>query len=223
MKKNSRRRLPALIAALVVLLAIAGSCVYFIPLVKVKNIEVHGATNADTAQVAEATGISVGENMLRVDSAAAAKNVASVPWVEKVTVSRSWPSTITVDVTEHQPVGYVKDKGTPLAVNEHGQVFLSGAQPEGAVEFRNVKADDAAAIEAAAQAVVALQPQVREQLEYMSVKNAESIELHFREDRTVFWGSADRAREKAEATRVVLLRDGAEWNVSNPAIPTLKS
>lgn len=223
MKKASRRRLPVIIAAVVVLAAIAGMGAYFFPLVTVKNIEVVGATNADQVQVADASGLRTGDNMLRVDSADAAKNVASVPWVEKVTVARSWPSTITINVTEHQPVGFVKDKSTPLAVNEHGKVFLSGVQPEGAVEFKDVKADDSHAIEAIAASVVALKPQVREQLEFVQAKNAESIEMHFRDDRQVFWGSSDRASEKAEATRIVLLREGAKWNVSNPAMPTLKT
>ena len=107
-------------------------------------------------------------------------------------------------------------------MNAQGKTFLRGVQPEGAAEFRDVKADDSAAIAAAAKAVAALKPENREHLEYVSVKNAERIEMHFADNRVVFWGSADRASEKAEATWVVLQREGARWNVSNPAMPTLK-
>ena len=222
MKKKNRRRIPLAVALVVLLVAILAVCAYFFPLLTVKNIEVEGAVHADTEQVKTATGIPAGENMFRVDSATAAQNVAVQPWVEKATVSRSWPNTVTVSITEHQAVGYLKDKGDPLAVNAQGKTFLRGVQPEGAAEFRDVKADDSAAIAAAAKAVAALKPENREHLEYVSVKNAERIEMHFADDRVVFWGSADRASEKAEATWVVLQREGARWNVSNPAMPTLK-
>lgn len=223
MKKRAKRRLPAIIAGLVVLLAIVGVAAYFFPLLKVGQINVEGTANADPAVVQESSGIRNGDNMLRIDTATAAKNVAGVPWVEKVTVSRDWPTSVTISITEHRGVGTINEGGTLYNVNEHGQIFLQGAEPEGAVEFRHVDPQDSAAVKAAADAVVVLSPELVGQLERVEAKTAESVELFFADDRRVFWGSAERASEKAEATRVVLMREGKDWNVSNPAMPALRT
>lgn len=217
------KKLTWIIAALATLVASVAVAAYFFPIVTVSKVEVVGAKNAEVLAVKEATGINNGENMLRVDTVAAARGVSAVPWVEKVTVSRSWPTAITVDITEHHAVGYVMDGDTPNVVDSHGRVFLAGVQPEEAVEFDQASRDDEAALEAAAAAVVALHPEVRAQLEKVEVPTAENLTMLFSEGRTVTWGSAERAAEKAEATRIVLGREGNTWNVSNPAMPTVRN
>lgn len=208
----------AAIGVVVVLIVVA----YFYPILGVKDVKVEGAQHADVAAVSEASEISEGDNMLRVDTAGAAQRVSQVPWIDKVTVSRSWPSTISVEVVENVAVGYVMDGDTPSAVGADGRVFLQGAQPEGVPEFERAKLDDAPAIKAAAQAMAALPDELRAQVEKVEVPDAESISLFFPEGKEVYWGSSERAEEKAEATRIVLTREGGRWNVSNPAMPTVR-
>ncbi|MBC2680910.1 cell division protein FtsQ/DivIB [Corynebacterium anserum] len=223
MNTRAKRRLPAIIAGLVVVLAAVGVLAYFFPLLKVGQINVEGTVNADVAQIQDASGIATGDNMLRLDTSGAAQTIAHVPWVEKVTVSRHWPTSVNISITEHRGVGVINRGGTLYDVNEHGQIFLQGAAPEGAVEFKNVDPQDSAAVKAAADAVVALSPELVGQLDRVEAKSAESVELFFHDGRRVFWGSSERASEKAEATRVVLTREGQEWNVSNPAMPTVRT
>lgn len=211
----------AAVAALGVL-AVLVVVAYFVPLLSVKEVKVEGAQHADPAAVSESAEISAGDNMLRVDTAGAAQRVSQVPWIDKVTVSRSWPNTISIEVVENKAVGYVMDGDTPNAVSADGRVFLQGAQPEGVPEFERAKLEDTAAIAAAAEAVAALPDDLRGQLERVEVPDAESVALFFPEGREVYWGSSERADEKAEATRIVLTREGARWNVSNPAMPTVR-
>lgn len=223
MKKKNKRRIPAIVATLVVLLALGGVAAYFVPVLKVGEVTVEGAKKADHNAIVAATGITPGDNMLRVDTDSAAQAVSSVPWVEKVTVSRSWPTSVTVTVTEHNAVGFIAKGNDVYAVNDHGSIFLRGVRPETAVEFRKTDPSDGKAVQAAATAVSALSPDVRGQLDYIEAKNAESLELVLKDGRRVHWGSAERASEKAEATRVVLQREGKKWNVSNPAMPTVRA
>lgn len=215
-----RKRLQWLVAGLVALVVLLGVLVYAAPIVKVSQIDVQGTTNADPQAIREASAINAGDNMLRLNMAEAAKGVSTVPWVEKVTVKRSWPTTVTVDVTEHKAIGYVMDGDTPHVVDENGQVFLTGVKPEGSFEFKKTKADDARAIDAATKALTALSDDLRGKLEGIEVESADSIRLFF-PNQAVYWGSAERADEKAEATRIVLGREG-NWNVSNPAMPTVR-
>lgn len=222
-KKNQnppRKRLQWLVAGLVALVVLLGVLVYAAPIVKVSQIDVQGTTNADPQAIREASAINAGDNMLRLNMAEAAQGISSVPWVEKVTVKRSWPTTVTVDVTEHKAIGYVMDGDTPQVVDENGQVFLTGVKPEGSFEFKKTKADDARAIDAATKALTALSDDLRGKLERIEAESADSIRLFF-PNQAVYWGSADRADEKAEATRIVLGREG-NWNVSNPAMPTVR-
>ncbi|WP_293819097.1 FtsQ-type POTRA domain-containing protein [uncultured Corynebacterium sp.] len=219
-KSAPRKRLQWLVAGLVALVVLLGVLAYVAPIVKVSQIDVQGTTHADPQAIREASAISAGDNMLRLDMAEAAKGVSTVPWVEKVTVKRSWPTTVTVDVTEHQAIGYVMDGDTPHVVDEKGTVFLTGVKPEGALEFKKAKADDARAIDAATKALTALSDDLRGKLEGIEAESADSIRLFF-PNQAVYWGSADSADEKAEATRIVLGREG-NWNVSNPAMPTVK-
>lgn len=222
-KKNQnppRKRLQWLVAGLVALVVLLGVLVYAAPIVKVSQIDVQGTTNADPQAIREASAINAGDNMLRLNMAEAAQGISSVPWVEKVTVKRSWPTTVTVDVTEHKAIGYVMDGDTPQVVDENGQVFLTGVKPEGSFEFKKTKADDARAIDAATKALTALSDDLRGKLGGIEAESADSIRLFF-PNQAVYWGSADRADEKAEATRIVLGREG-NWNVSNPAMPTVR-
>lgn len=221
--KNARKRLPIVVAGIVVLAAILAVAAYFLPLVGVSKIDVQGTKNADPAVIEQTSGISSGDNMLRLDTDAAAEKIASVPWVEKVTVSRSWPTTVKVEVTEHQGIAFVKQGSETYAVNANGQIFLQGVQPEGAVELKKVDPTNSAAVKGAAMAVASLPPGVQEQIDRVEAETAESIEIFLKDGRRVFWGSAERASEKAEATRVVLTREGKEWNVSNPAMPTVRT
>ncbi|WP_296213513.1 cell division protein FtsQ/DivIB [uncultured Corynebacterium sp.] len=215
-----KKRLQWLVAGLVALVVLLGVLVYAVPIIKVSQIDVQGTTNADPQAIREASTINAGDNMLRLDMAGAAQSVSGVPWVEKVTVKRSWPTTVTVDVTEHQPIGYVMDGDTPHVVNENGQVFLTGVKPEGALEFKKTKADDARAIDSATKVLTALPDDLRGKLEGIEAETADSIRLFF-PHQAVYWGSSERADEKAEATRIVLGREG-NWNVSNPAMPTVR-
>ncbi|MCX2163161.1 hypothetical protein HMPREF3098_08400 [Corynebacterium sp. HMSC28B08] len=209
-----------IIAGVIAAIVVVAIALYAFPVLKVSSIEVEGVQNADAGVVKEAASVGSSANMLRVDTDAVAEKVAQVPWVEQVTVSRAWPSTLKVQVTEHTPVAYFRNGNEVSAVNEAGKVFLKGVAPEGAKEIAGVKPEDSKAITAATTAITALHPKVREKLERVEAKTAESLVLQFAEGKTVVWGSAERASEKAEATRVVLTQEGKKWNVSNPAMPS---
>lgn len=205
--------------ALVVVLVVAAVAAE--QLITVKTVDVSGTVNEDPAAVREASGISEGDRMAGVDTGAAASAVSALPWTDTVTVSRHWPSTVRISVTEHTPVGVLDDAGTPVVVDAEGVQFLRDVIPDGLTPMR-VAASDGDAVTAAAQVLAALPPELKGTVQEVRATAADSVTLAFDGDREVFWGTPDRAAEKAEATRVVLTRDGTRWNVSNPAQPSVK-
>lgn len=216
-----RRRRLAVVLGVVAAVAVLAAVLVLSPLFTVRDIEVEGTGRLTPEQVISAASPVDGQNLLFADTDAAARSVSELPWVEKVTVSRDWPSAVRVSVTEYDAVGVVDADDGPLVINERGRIFLRGETPDGAVKVR-ASADDAAALEAAGRALSALPEELRGTVEEVEAPSAEEVSLRFPEGREVYWGSADRAEEKAEATRVVLTRDGQRWNVSNPALPSVR-
>jgi cell division protein FtsQ len=193
-------------------------------LLTVKKVQIDGTVNQDAASVQDASGIDDGDRMAGIDTGSAASAVSSLPWVDTVTVSRSWPSTVKITVTEHTAVGVLDDGGTPVAVDTGGHQFLRDARPEGATPMR-VSSTDQDAVTAAAEVLRALDemdPEFRAGVTEVDAPASDSVTLKFGDDREIFWGTSDRADEKAEATRIVLTREGARWNVSNPAQPAVR-
>jgi cell division protein FtsQ len=66
-----------------------------------------------------------GDGMVAVDLARIAHAVESVPWVDRASVARSWPSGLTVQVIEQRPVARWGKSGL---VNTRGEVFVQDAQ-----------------------------------------------------------------------------------------------
>jgi cell division protein FtsQ len=211
-------------AAVVVVVVVAALVVYVSPLLHVRSVEVEGTQNLTADEVRDASGVQEGQNLARLDTSAAASGVSRLPWTDSVTVSRSWPSTVRIDVTEHEAVGVLDDGGDPAVVDADGRLFLRGVTPDG-VKKITARADDQGAVTAAAGALAAvrqLDQGLYDQVESADAPGANDVVLKFPEGREVYWGSADRAADKAEATRVVLTREGARWNVSNPGLPSVR-
>ncbi|WP_297005815.1 cell division protein FtsQ/DivIB [uncultured Corynebacterium sp.] len=224
MARNRRPRPRWLLPTVAVVIVVAVGLVLASRFLTVREVQVDGIVNQDRTAVQDASGVDEGDRMAGVDTGSAAAAVSVLPWVDTVTVSRSWPSTVKITVTEHTAVGVLDDGGTPVVVDTEGRQFLRDARPPGATPMR-VSASDQASVTAAAQVLAALDrmdPAFRSGVTEVDAPAADSVILRFGDDREVFWGTSDRADEKAEATRVVLTREGAHWNVSNPTQPAVR-
>ena len=219
--------------ALVVVAAVAWAVLWFTPVATVKEIRVEGVVNGDAAAISESTGIVVGEKLARVDTDAAARAVAADPWVEKVTVGRSWPSAVTVAVQEHAAVIHMRATDGEHLFNGEGVEFLVAPAPPGSVEVVRVprvenpepgKLDlDPVIVRAVLDVLAALPERVRGEVARVDAPGQADIALILHDGREIYFGSSDRTREKGRAAEIVIDREGQRWNVSNPAEPTLRN
>lgn len=228
---------PAAIAGVAVLgvallAVIAWAVLWFTPLATVEDVEVEGVVHGDTAAISEATGIARGEKLARVDTAAAARSVAGQPWVDRVTVSRKWPSTVRVEVVEHRAAAFIRATDGEHLINADGREFLVAPPPEGTVELVRVprvenpepgKFDgDPKVVESALAVLAALPERVRAETARVDAPGAAEITLLLHDGREIHFGSSDRAPEKGRAAEIVLDREGTRWTVSNPIEPALR-
>ncbi len=100
-------------------------------LVSVKHVTVKGASSADSDQVVSTlTDAAKGMSTLDVDQAKLAAAVASIPTVESVSADASFPSSMTIDVTERPPALIASDGHTETPVAADGTILTGLELPK---------------------------------------------------------------------------------------------
>ena len=217
---------------LVAIIAIVAAVVWFSPWLVVKNIDVEGVVHGDKDAIVDASGISENQKLIRLDTDASARSVAGQPWVDSVTVSRSWPQGVTISVREFTPVVFVRATDGEHLFSANGQEFVTAAPPAGVIEVVDAprvdeptdgKVDpEPRVIKAVLNVVKALPEPVAHRVERISAPSEAEIKLFLTDGYEVYFGSSDNAAEKARATEIVLNRGEKIWNVSNPRLPAAK-
>ena len=90
----------------------------------VDDVEVSGVTGAEAAAVSELVAVPTGTPLARVDTDAVADRVRERITVAEVSVRRSWPGTLTVDVVPRTAALVVKNpQGRLEVVDAEGIAF----------------------------------------------------------------------------------------------------
>jgi cell division protein FtsQ len=218
------RRLVVVAVALMLLAGGTGWVVGFTGVLGVHTVAVTGLRALPAAQVSAAAGVRPGQPLARVDTAAVADRVRAIPGVARVAVTRSWPATLRIAVTERLGVAVATVAGVPWLVDGTGVRFqqlrtVPAGLPRLAV--RDVGPDDPATTAALA-ALAALGPPVRAQLEVVTAQTPDSVTLALRGGRTVLWGGTDEPAAKARVLAALLARSGTVYDVSTPSVVTVR-
>jgi cell division protein FtsQ len=223
-RQRLRRLRPLLYAALVLLLVGGGAwLVFFSSVVTVRDVSVHGNQTMSSVRVEAVAKAPMGQQLARVDLAAIQARVESLPAVKSASVSRSWPHTIAISVTERTPVAVV-DRGARLqAVDDDGVLFGSYAHPPDDLPLIATAPDvKSEALAEAARVVTSLRADIAGDVDQVEVESVDRIRLHLSGGRTVMWGSAEQSAEKAAVLAVLLKQPGHEIDVSVPGRPTTR-
>lgn len=225
----SKKSIAGIIAALLAVAVVCGVVVWSVPVFRVSEVKVSGTKELSAEEVEEASGIHHGDNLVRVDVGEAARDVAALPWVASATVSRSFPSSVKVKLTEHTPAAFVKDDGKTRLIDDRGEDFAEGEPPVGAVEITgdtgtpDDSGEDADALhtpemEEAVAVLAALPDDLRGQVGTLDIEERYSMRLHLRDNRTVYWGADEDNANKARAMAAALQLEGTSFDVSNPEL-----
>jgi len=91
----------------------------------VRTVEVGGASPAVAAQVQHALAEVKGASLLKVDLAAAERNVEALPTVASVRLDRAFPHTLRVVVVPERPVAVVRQGADSYLVAQSGRVIAT--------------------------------------------------------------------------------------------------
>jgi cell division protein FtsQ len=222
--KELRRRWVALLTVVTVLAL--GYLLFFSSVLAVKTVEVLGAKTVSADQIRAAAAVPAGQPMLRADVDGIRDRVAEMPGIATVDVSRSWPTTLDITVTERTAVAFFDSgpggDGVHL-VDGGGVVFKTVKQrPTGLPELKlpKVSADDP--VTRAVTAVLGVLPeQLRKQVKTTTAKTPASVEFTLADGKTVRWGNAEETDRKAKVLAALLTQQGKVYDVSAPELPTI--
>ena len=228
-RRQWQRRLVAVRPLLIgvgALAVVAVACwvVFFSSWLAVDAVKVSGLRTVGEQQILAAAEVPMGTPLMRVDLSAIEQRVAAVPAVDSVAVHRSWPHTISISVTERQPLAAIRYQGAWWVMDHEGVLFrrTSGRARRLPVVSLSPHADDAARQEVAT-VVAALPASVLSNVRRLTARTMDSITLDLAGGTKVIWGSSAESDRKVQVL-AVLLKDvtASTYDVSVPEQPTTR-
>ena len=225
--RRRRRRLLGLLGVL--LLAGAVWAALWAPWATVREVQVAGTSRVDAAAVRTAAGTEVGRSMLLARTGDVADRIRrEQPLVAGVTVTRDWPSTLRVVVTEREPVAAVPAGDEVRLVDADGVVIerLTGerARRPGLprVEVDLAAPGSVATLRACVEVATGLPPELRRIVRRIGATTPDRVELRLAGGARVDWGSGDETPRKAQVLLALLPQKASLYDVRSPATPAVR-
>jgi len=213
-----------LLLVLVAMVAGAVWLVFFSSVLTVRDVQVAGVRTMPADTVTQAAAVPLGQPLARVDVDQVQQRVEKLPVVKHAEISRSWPHTVSITVTERTPVAAVRSGGTYRLIDAEGVMYRTVDQADKRLPVMTIGTQPAVAHDAAteAAAVVAAMPhRLVARVSHVDARTMDSIELRLQDGRRVVWGNAESSRLKARVLSALLHRKAQVYDVSVPGSPTL--
>jgi cell division protein FtsQ len=230
-RRWARLRRLLVLLVLVALVAGAGWLVFVSSVLAVERVHVGGARTVPADRITEVAAVPMGEPLARVDVDRVRARVERVPVVARADVGRSWPHTVSIEVTERTAVAAVRTERGYRLIDAEGVLFRNVREPREGLPVLSVGTQPTvgatavpgsdAAREAAA-VVASLPPRLAHRVAGVQARTMDSIELRLHDGRSVQWGSAESSALKTKVLLALLKRDASVYDVSVPGSPTLQ-
>jgi cell division protein FtsQ len=221
--RRHRWRLVVLLLVSVVLLGGAAWLAYFSPYLVVRKVAVSGQQQLRSEQIVAAAQVPMGMPLALQDVEAIAQRATTLPAVQAASVSRSWPDTITVTVTERRPLLAVPQPGGFALVDHEGVAYAeSGSVPAG-VMLAEVNPTDRPLLQQVGTVATALSGSLGPRVSGLAATNGEQINLKLKSGVLVNWGSAADSALKADiVTALLKTQKPGTIDVSSPHNPATR-
>lgn len=218
------------VAGLVLVLALLVVwLVWFSSVLSARSVEVEGLTSLTAEQVDEVAEVPLDGPLASIDVTGITARVKTMPRVQAVEVSRSWPHTVSIEITERTAVTWMSIDGEFRGVDRFGVDFRTyDKAPKKLVESK-ITVDDPAqrlqTLEAVARVADRIRrddPALDKQLRLISAESKDSVRLGLTKGRAVTWGSTAEPDRKLEVLDTLLGIEASEYDVSAPDQPTTR-
>jgi cell division protein FtsQ len=205
------------------ILAIAVWALLGSSLLVVRSVSVTGSGTVPAAEVIRAADIAPGTPLSRVDTAAVARRVEGITQIQSARVSKHWPDSIAIAVTDRTPALAVASQAGFALIDKFGvAVSRQARRPPGMVLLTPAPPALASlrgspAVMAAVTVLGQLPPQVRPLVTAVTAASPDAVTLHLRGGITVVWGGTDRAGAKAAELRILMSTRATFYDLSDPS------
>ncbi|MGW5719282.1 cell division protein FtsQ/DivIB [Amycolatopsis sp. NPDC003865] len=221
-----RRRWVALLSVLTVIALVY--LLFFSSMLGAQEVSVSGSRTVSADAIRGVAAVPMDKPLLRLSTDEIRDRVAAMPGIATVEVSRSWPNTVEITVTERTAIAFFDSgpggDGVHL-VDGGGVVFKTvPARPSGLPELKlpKVSADDP--VTRAVTAVLGVIPeQLLKQVTTATAKTPASVEFTLSSGKIVRWGTAEQTDRKAKVLAALLTQEGKIYDVAAPELPTITS
>ena len=194
---------------------------YFSSILAVHSVSVSGEQVMTAAQIEAVAKVPFGTPLIDADLGTIQKRVQALPGIRSVQVSRSWPQTIAIEVTERVPVAVVSTPSGLHEIDSSGVLFGDlRARPSGLPLIRLTGSVDEHALRGAATVAGSLPTSILRQVTAITVRTMDDIRLNLTQGRSVRWGSAADSGVKAQVVTALLRLHKRAIDVSVPSNPT---
>lgn len=223
-RRSRRTRLivAGVIVLLVVLAAVAGWLVGFSSLFTAEQVQVRGQRELTERQVQEAVAVPTGVPLARLDLDAIARRATALPQVAAATVTRDWPHTVTVTVTERRPLLAVLQPDGYALVDEQGVAFQTRPTVPPGVLQAYADPTDRSLLNQLAAVVSALPDGLRGDVDRIGASSADEIVLTLDGGATVRWGDASESVLKGHVVEALVTERTTAIDVSAPHNPATR-
>ena len=194
-------------------------------LLGVDDIEVSGVSGAEAAAVAELAAVPTGTPLARVDTDAVADRVRERITVAEVSVRRSWPGTLSVDVVPRTAALVVKNpQGRLEVVDAEGIAFaVVRTAPKGVpvVTATGSRGTTPGALQSSLALLQALPADLSGDVTALTVSSADLVTFTLG-SRTVVWGGGEQPARKVAILRALLRTKAKVIDVSAPDTPVTR-
>ncbi len=235
MEQRRNKQLKAVIAILLIGIAaealyIASGSKYF----NVKKIEVAGNSRISTEKIRKLSGISLKDNIFRVDAGLAEKRVEGEPWIKSATVLKVFPLTVKVAVNERQPRAIWQNGPTYILLDTEGAAVSAGTAPPlpGLPLIKDAPIDTGletgetvkgSAVRNALTVIAALDKDILADIGWVSAPTIDGLALHLNSGPVVMYGKAEMNKQKNYAIKVIkteATNEGKVWQYIDVRVPS---
>ena len=237
-------------AAVIALMCIIAALALFLrirTLLPVKNFELYGITQYDRAELAGHAGIKTGDKLYGIDLEEAEQRLLTAcPYIAEVELTRKFPSTLIISVTEKTVMWYVEVSGDYYALDENFKVIEESSNAQ---RYKNAGAPqlvlpglrslvvgqlpdfgaDETEIRKALELVAAVQrTQFKSRLTLVDMESRFDVNMEVEGRYKVYMGDVSNIEEKLRAVQEILNTDelksyaGAEIDASIPETVSVK-
>ncbi len=229
-RRRARRwRTAAWVLAIVGLLGIVGAAAWAVgwsSLFDIRTVEVRGTDRLSAEEVLEAAQVPRGVPLIHADTADVVERVEALLLVAHADVSRQWPDTIRIDVTERTTAAVVAvESGAYALLDATGVRFDTvDERPAGVplidADIENGAGADSATVLAGLTVARALPPDLAARTQEIRASTPDAVTVLLSDGAVVEWGGPQESARKAAVLAVLMQQPARVYDVSTPDVPT---